>query len=94
MNKSELISKTIEKSKTDVSKATVDKVLGGFMETVKEALKNKDEVRLLGFGTFSSGLRKARMGRNPHTREEIHIPACYYPKFRPGKEFKDFLKKK
>ena len=91
MNKPDLIGKISEKTGSKISKADVERVLGCFVETVKEALRDKDEVRLIGFGTFTSGLRKARMGRNPKTREEIKIPACRYPRFRPGKDFKDCL---
>ena len=89
MNKAEVIDKIVEK--TQLSKSEVEKVMASFFETVKSSLKDKQNVRLVGFGTFSSNERKARVGRNPQTGEEIKIPSCYYPKFKPGKEFKDYL---
>jgi DNA-binding protein HU-beta len=49
-------------------------------------------VKLVGFGTFSVSNRKARMGRNPQTGEEIQIPARKVPVFRPGKELKEAVK--
>ena len=89
MNKTEVIDKISEK--TSLTKTEVEKVISSFFETVKTSLKDKKSVRLIGFGTFSSSERKARVGRNPQTGEEINIPSCQYPKFKPGKEFKDYL---
>lgn len=89
MNKSEIIDKIV--SQTNLSKSDVEKVISSFFDTVKNTLKGKKSVRLVGFGTFSANERKARTGRNPQTGQEIQIPSCYYPKFKPGKEFKDYL---
>ena len=89
MNKTDVIDKIAEK--TELSKSEVEKVISSFFETIKSTLKGKQSVRLVGFGTFSSNERKARVGRNPQTGEEIKIPSCYYPKFKPGKEFKEYL---
>ena len=89
MNKAEIIEKIAEE--TSLSKADVEKVMACFLGTVKSVLKEQKNVRLVGFGTFSSNERKARVGRNPQTGQEIQIPSCYYPKFKPGKEFKDYL---
>jgi DNA-binding protein HU-beta len=44
---------------------------------------------LIGFGTFEVSERAAKTGRNPQTGEEIQIPACKVPKFKPGKALKD-----
>ena len=90
MNKAEVIDNIAER--TELSKGEVEKVIACFFETVKSSLKGKQNVRLAGFGTFSSNERKARTGRNPQTGEEIQIPSCYYPKFKPGKEFKEYIK--
>ena len=89
MNKTEVIDVISEK--TQLTKTEVEKVMSSFFETVKSALKDKRNVRLVGFGTFSSSARKARIGRNPQTGEEINVPSCQYPKFKPGKEFKNYL---
>ena len=92
MNKEELINQLA--SKSGATKETAGKVLEAFIETVMQAVKNKDEVRLLGFGTFGSLERQAREGVNPSTREKIQIPASTRPKFSPGKSFIDLLNKK
>ncbi len=57
--------------------------------TITKALKKKDTVALVGFGTFKMAQRKARKGRNPQTGEEIKIKAKKVPKFVPGKALKD-----
>ena len=89
MNKTDIIEKISQE--TQVPKGDTTKVLASFFDVVKEALKNKESVRLVGFGTFTFSERKERIGINPHTKEDIKIPARHYPKFRPGKDFKDYL---
>ena len=89
MNKTDLISKMSDHS--GVSKAHCTKVLDAFMEIVESALKSGDDVRLVGFGTFSVSARAAMKGRNPRTGKEIKIPASKRPKFKPGKHLIDSL---
>lgn len=89
MNKAEMITAITEK--TQISKADVEKVMSCFFENVKNSLKDNKNVKLIGFGTFSSNKRKAKSGRNPQTGEVINIPSRFYPKFKPGREFKDYL---
>ena len=89
MNKAEIIDQIAKR--TNLSKTNVEQVVSCFFETVKSTLKSKQNVRLVGFGTFVSHHRKARKGRNPQTGKNIQIPSCYQPKFKPGKDFKDYL---
>ncbi|HYE49039.1 MAG TPA: HU family DNA-binding protein, partial [Azospirillaceae bacterium] len=51
--------------------------------------KKGDDVRLVGFGTFSVSERAAREGKNPRTGEAIRIAASKAPKFTAGKGLKD-----
>jgi DNA-binding protein HU-beta len=62
------------------------------IETITKALKKKDVVTLVGFGTFAVRKRKARNGRNPQTGEKIKIKARTVPIFRPGKALKEAVK--
>jgi DNA-binding protein HU-beta len=71
-------------SKTDASKA-VDEVF----DVITKSLKQGDDVRLVGFGTFNVVKRAASQGRNPRTGEAISIPASKRPKFTAGKGLKD-----
>lgn len=83
MNKSELISAIAEKS--GLTKTDVQKALNAFTETVTECAKRGEEVRILGFGTYSVVERPAREGVNPRKKgEKIHIPARKVVKFKPG----------
>lgn len=91
MNKSELIAKMAEKS--GLTKKDNEVVLKAFIESVEEALEGGEKVQLVGFGTFETRERAARVGRNPRTKEEIQIPASKVPVFKVGKEFKDIVNK-
>jgi DNA-binding protein HU-beta len=90
MNKQQLIEKIATESKC--SKTFAENIVNCAFENIKKAVKKGDDVKLIGFGTFTKTKRKARVGRNPQTGKEIKIPACWAPKFRPGAEFKTLLK--
>jgi len=87
MNKNELIGAVAEASGLTRNDAT--KAVEGVFEAVTAALKAGDEVRLVGFGTFSVAKRKASTGRNPRTGEPMPIAASAQPKFKAGKGLKD-----
>ena len=87
MNKTELIEAIAEKA--GVSKATAQSVLDATTDTIRNSLKQGDNVALVGFGTFSVGARAAREGRNPKTGETIKIKASKNPAFKAGKALKD-----
>lgn len=87
MNKNELVSKI--SNKTNLTKTQVTDVLKAFMDSVSDALHQKDEVRLIGFGTFYTSERAATVGRNPQTGAQIKIAATTLPKFKAGKVLKD-----
>lgn len=87
MNKNDLISAVAESS--GLSKTDAANAVEGVFDTITKALSGGDEVRLVGFGTFSVAKRKASTGRNPRTGEEMHIPASTQPKFKAGKGLKD-----
>lgn len=82
MNKTELLRSMAHKS--GLTQKDCDKALSGFIESIKEALANGDNVALIGFGTFSVQERAARTGRNPSTGAEINIAATKAPKFSAG----------
>ncbi len=73
----------------DLPKAKAGDILDAVFEAITKSLKKKQEVRLVGFGTFSTSRRKAGKGRNPRTGEEIKIPATTTVRFKAGKGLKD-----
>ncbi|ANI76737.1 MULTISPECIES: HU family DNA-binding protein [Sphingobium] len=87
MNKQDLISAVAESS--GLSKSDASKAVEGVFDSISAALKKGDEVRLVGFGTFSVSQRKASTGRNPRTGETMTIKASAQPKFKAGKGLKD-----
>ena len=91
MNKIELVTKMAEKSNLTKKEAAL--ALDAFIESVEEALENREKVQSVGFGTFETRERAAREGRNPRTKETITIPASTVPVFKAGKEFKDRVNK-
>jgi len=72
-----------------IKKTEAEKALNALTEGISNALANGDKVTLVGFGTFSVSERAARTGRNPRTKEPLHIPASKGVKFKSGKALKD-----
>jgi DNA-binding protein HU-beta len=89
VNKAQLVEKIAAETKT--TKAHSEAVLDATLDVIQAAVSKGEEVKLVGFGTFSRANRKARTGRNPQTGETVKIPATKVPKFRPGKEFKESI---
>ena len=87
MNKSELIEAIADSA--ELTKLQATKALEAVTETVAGALKNGEQVVLVGFGTFSVKDRAARTGRNPQTGQPIEIAAAKVPGFKAGKALKD-----
>ena len=87
MNKQELIGQVAETS--GLAKGDAVKAVEAVFDTISNSLKKGDEVRLVGFGTFSVSKRKASTGRNPRTGEPMTIKASTQPKFKAGKGLKD-----
>lgn len=90
MNKAELIEKVAVKTK--LTKAQSENVLDAVIEVISKSVAKGDEVKLVGFGTFMTGTRRSRAGRNPKTGTKLIIPAARVPKFKPGKDFKDLVR--
>lgn len=87
MTKPELAQKLAEK--TGLTQKEANAAVDGFVEVITEALAEKEQVRIVGFGTFGVRWRKAHTGINPATQEKIEIPEKYVPVFTPGKSLKD-----
>jgi DNA-binding protein HU-beta len=87
MNKQELIDAVA--ASTGETKAATGAAIDAILEVVTRTVTSGDSVQLVGFGSFSTGQRAARVGRNPATGEEIQIAAAKTVKFTAGKAFKD-----
>lgn len=87
MNKSELIEAVAQSA--NISKAAAARAVDGMIQSITNALKEGDQVTLVGFGTFAVRERAARSGRNPRTGQVINIKASKVPAFKAGKALKD-----
>ena len=86
MNKSELIE--VAAKEASISKAAAERALSAMIGAVVKAVAKGDSVTLVGFGTFKSSKRAARVGRNPQTGKELKIAATTVPRFTAGAGFK------
>lgn len=87
MNKSQLVEKVSQLTHTTKTQSEV--LIDATLEVIQKAVSKGEEVKLVGFGTFSRTKRKSRPGRNPKTGEPVTIPSVKVPRFKPGKEFKE-----
>jgi DNA-binding protein HU-beta len=87
MNKQELIDAVA--GNVEMSKSAIEEMISTIMKTISQEVAAGNVVQLVGFGSFSSGKRAARTGRNPQTGETIEIAAAKTVKFSAGKAFKD-----
>lgn len=92
LNKAELVEHVA--GSVDLSKADATRAVDAVIEGITTTLKNRDQVSLVGFGTFLTKERAAREGRNPQTGETIQIAAATVPAFKPGKGLKDIVNAK
>ena len=91
MNKTELI--TIAAENSGLTKKDAERVLNAAIDAIPASLVKGEKVQISGFGSFETKDREARMGRNPHTKESIEIPATRVPGFKASKALKDAVAK-
>ena len=92
MNKNELVSAVAEKA--ELSKQQAVGAVDAVFDAIEGSLAKGDDIRLVGFGTFSVSHRAASKGRNPSTGAEVDIPARNVAKFTAGKGLKDAVNSK
>ena len=91
MNKNELIAEVADQC--DITKAKAAECVDAFCDIIAKSLSKGDEIRLVGFGTFTVSHRKATEGRNPRTGDAIKIAASNKPKFKAGKALSEQVNK-
>ena len=91
MNKADLVAAVAEK--TGISKKDSEKAVNAAFDAITAALVKGEKVQISGFGIFETKDREARIGRNPHTKESIEIPATRVPGFKASKALKDSVAK-
>ena len=91
MNKTELISAVAESA--GMTKKDTERVINAAIDAITLSLISGEKVQISGFGSFETKTREARVGRNPHTKEAIEIPATRVPMFKASKALKDNVAK-
>ena len=91
MNKGELVAALA--AKTELSKKDSEAALNALIDVIGDTMAAGEKVQLIGFGTFESKSRPARVARNPRTGAEVKIAASKAPAFKAGKALKDKVNK-
>ena len=91
MNKTELIAIAAENA--GLTKKDTERVINAAIDAITHSLVSGEKVQISGFGSFETKTREARVGRNPHTKEAIEIPATRVPVFKASKALKDNIAK-
>ena len=91
MTKTDLIAQVA--ANTEMSKKSAEMAVNAAFEALGKAMAEGEKISISGFGTFETKEREARVGRNPHTKEAIEIPATRVPAFKASKALKDIVAK-
>jgi nucleoid DNA-binding protein len=86
MNKQQLVDKISHEAR--ITKTSAAAALDSFFEGVTKALKKGQPITFVGFGTFKTANRKARLARNPQTGAEVKVPKRRVVRFNAGKALK------
>lgn len=73
---------------TGMTKVNAEVALEAVLNIISDTLVSGDKVQIVGFGTFESKERAARVGRNPRANVPVNIPAKRVPVFKPGSTLK------
>jgi DNA-binding protein HU-beta len=87
MNKGELVAAVA--AKTGLTKPQAARALDAALASITQALRKGEDVKIVGFGSFSVAERPAGEARNPRTGERVRVEASKAPRFRAGAGLKD-----
>jgi nucleoid DNA-binding protein len=79
---------------TGLTKKDTAMAVEGFIQAIRQAMSNGQNIEIRGFGSFKVKSRRARKARNPRTGEAVEVPARMVPTFKPSKELKDMVEKR
>ena len=92
MNKSEF-TELVQKCGNYKTKIDAETAIRAFTEAITTTLVNKNEISLVGFGSFSTALQKGKSGKVPGTDRTYTTEDKTVPKFKAGKNLKDKVAK-
>lgn len=82
MLKKEFIKRIAEKLNKSITET--ETIYEVFFDSIKEAMKNGEQITVKEFGKFEVVERPGRVGRNPQTGEQIMIKPKKVVKFKPS----------
>jgi DNA-binding protein HU-beta len=86
MNKGELVNAVAIRA--GLSKGDAMRAIDSTFAVITQALRQGDEVKVVGFGSFLTTARAAGEARNPRTGEKVMVAAQKTPKFRAGAQLR------
>lgn len=89
MNTTDIVERVADEYGLPKTKAKV--LVGSIFNAISKEVKKGGKVVISGFGTFERRVRRARKGRNPYSGGSVTIPKTKYPRFKPGKNFKELV---
>ena len=92
INKKQLV-ELVSSKQDQLSLKDVELSVKAIFKSMSDSLKNGNRIEIRGFGSFALRFRKSRTGRNPKSGETVNIQNRYVPHFKPGKEFRESVKK-
>ena len=90
MNKQDLIAKIAQE--TGITKTNATAAVESFFDGITKSLKKGQPITFVGFGTFKTSQRRARLARNPRTGAPIKIPKRRVVRFTAGKALKSAVR--
>jgi len=87
MNKAEFV-ELVQSSGEYKTKVEAEGAIKAFTEAVSVALAKKEDVSLVGFGSFVATLQKGKSGKVPGTDKTYTTQDKMVPKFKAGKGLK------
>ncbi len=88
MNKAQFV-ELVQKNGEFKTKVEAENAIKAFTDSITEALVSKEDVTLVGFGSFVSALQKGKSGKVPGTEKTYTTQDKMVPKFKAGKSLKD-----
>src|SRR4051794_22265795 len=90
----ERIANNLSKKRVSLTRIQIENVLNEYLTETKKALVKGEEVRLQGYFTLKTDIRKARIAMNLQTKKKMTIPAKRVPKIKFSADLKEEIAKK
>ncbi len=77
--------------RTGMTQVDTKIVIECFLDSIANAMVNRNNIEIRGFGRFKIKEKKARIARNPRTGEPVQVEAGVKPVFEASKDLKKYL---